>query len=249
MELNWSTFLFEIVNFLILVWILKRFLYHPILEAIARRREAIEEQMAKADRLRSESQELKQRYENRLSDWEKERQKAMDKLMHELEDTRHLQLENLKSELAREEEKIQVVRSRQEKQFVREVEQRALQQSAQFASKLLGQATGKELEDQLLEVLLENLAAFPDDQLSMFSEKWGETPESIQVSSAFPVADDKRQLLEYALHGITGLTIPLRYDEDPSLLAGFNITIGAWVLQLSVRDELQGFLEVVQLES
>ncbi len=38
MELNWSTLLLEIVNFLVLVWILKRFLYRPVLQVIEERR-------------------------------------------------------------------------------------------------------------------------------------------------------------------------------------------------------------------
>ena len=37
MQLNWSTFVLEIINFLILVWVLKRFLYKPVLAAIAQR--------------------------------------------------------------------------------------------------------------------------------------------------------------------------------------------------------------------
>ena len=42
MELSWSTFFLEIINFLVLVWILKRFLYKPVMDVIARRREGIE---------------------------------------------------------------------------------------------------------------------------------------------------------------------------------------------------------------
>lgn len=106
MELNWSTFLLEIFNFLILVWILKRFLYQPILDAIARRRTAIEDQLEKSEQLHAEANILKERYENRLTDWDKERQKAMEKLMLELEENRRQQLEALKEELAEEEEKI-----------------------------------------------------------------------------------------------------------------------------------------------
>ena len=37
MELNWTTFALEAVNFMVLVWILKRFLYKPVLAAIAQR--------------------------------------------------------------------------------------------------------------------------------------------------------------------------------------------------------------------
>ncbi len=46
----------------------------------------------------------------------------------------------------------------------------------------------------------------------------------------------------------TGLSAPVHYEQDAKLLAGLNITIGAWVLQLNVRDELRGFLEFAHVE-
>ncbi len=46
----------------------------------------------------------------------------------------------------------------------------------------------------------------------------------------------------------TGLSAPVFYEQDAKLLAGLNITIGAWVLQLNVRDELQGFMEFAHVE-
>jgi len=241
LELNWSTFLLEIFNFLVLVWILKRFLYQPVLDVISRRRAAIENQLAEAEQHHVDADALKEQYEHRLADWEQERQKAMDKLLHEIEENRLQQLENLKTELAQEEEKNRVARSRQDKQVIREIEQRALQQGAEFASRLLAEAAGPELENRLFDLLLDDLSVMSADQISVLANKWGESPERILVTSAYPLADDKRHQLEDTLSRVTGLTVPVHYEQDAELLAGLNITIGAWVLQLNVRDELQGF--------
>ena len=52
MELNWSTFILEIINFLVLIWILKRFLYKPVLDVIARRRAGIEKTLSDAREMR-----------------------------------------------------------------------------------------------------------------------------------------------------------------------------------------------------
>ncbi len=249
MELNWSTFLLEVFNFLVLVWILKRFLYQPVMNVITRRRATIKNQLAEAKQLHADSDALKEQYEHRLTDWEQERQKAMDKLMHELEEKRLHQLDNLKAELAQEEEKNRVARSRQDKQLMREIELRALQQGAEFASRLLADASGSELENRLFDLLLDGLNAMPTDQTSALSNKWGESPERILVFSAYPLADDKKGQLEETLSRVTGLSAPVFYEQDAKLLAGLNITIGAWVLQLNVRDELQGFTEFAHVES
>ena len=248
MELNWSTFLLEIFNFLVLVWILKRFLYQPVLDVIIRRRATIEKQLTEARQLHADSDTLKEQYENRLSDWEQERQKAMDKLLHEIEENRLQQLENLNTELAQQEEKNHVAKSRQDKQLIREIEQRALQQAAEFACRLLAEAAGPELEQRLFDLLLDGLKLMSADQISELGHKWGESPERILVTSAYPLADDQRHRLEDTLSRVTGLSAPVSYEQDVKLLAGLNITIGAWALQLNVRDELQGFTEFAHVE-
>ena len=248
MELNWSTFLLEILNFLVLVWILKRFLYQPVLGVISRRRAAIKNQLAEAEQHHVDAAALKDQYEHRLADWEQERQKAMDKLLHEIEEKRQHQLDNLKAELAQEEEKNRVARTRQDKQAIGEIEQRALQLGAEFASRLLSEAAGPELENRLFDLLLDGLTTMSADQISALTNKWGESPEHTLVTSAYPLADDKRHRLEDTLSKVTGLTVPVHYEQDTELLAGLNITIGAWILQLNVRDELQGFMEFAHVE-
>ena len=69
MEFDWTTFALEIINFLILVWILKRFLYRPVLDVIARRRAGVEKTLADAKRIEAEAGELKQRCECELAQW------------------------------------------------------------------------------------------------------------------------------------------------------------------------------------
>ena len=69
MEFSLSTFVLELINFLVLVWILKRFLYRPVLDIIARRREQIDATMAEAKRIEDNAQALKQKYDERLDNY------------------------------------------------------------------------------------------------------------------------------------------------------------------------------------
>jgi F-type H+-transporting ATPase subunit b len=242
-ELSWSTFLLEIINFLVLVWILKRFLYKPVLNVIAQRRAGIESQLAEARHLHEDADTLKTEYENRLTDWDSERQQARDSLAQELNEERVRQLEMLQTALTEEREKTQVAESRRRAEEAREVEQRALQLSAQFATRLLAQTAGPELERRLVELLLDGLSGLTTEQISELKTQWGEPPEAIMVASAYPLPEDQQQRLEKTLNGVTGLAVPVRYAQDPELLAGLHITIGAWALHANIRDELKGFAE------
>ena len=52
MELDWTTFILELVNFVVLVWILNRFLYRPVMNVIDQRKAAIQRTLAEAETTR-----------------------------------------------------------------------------------------------------------------------------------------------------------------------------------------------------
>jgi len=181
--------------------------------------------------------------EGRLADWDQERQHLRDTLAQDLDAERARQMETLQAALAQEQEKARVAESRRRAEAVRETEHHALQQGAQFATRLLAQAAGPELEARLVELLLDGLSALSRDQITALRTQWGEPPEAILVASVFPLPADRQQHLEKALREVTGLAIPVAYEQDPKLVAGLRITIGAWVLHANLRNELNGFAE------
>lgn len=244
MELSWSTFILEIINFLVLLWILKRFLYQPVLDVIARRRKAIEAELEKAETMQQEAESLKAQYDGRVAEWETERRKSREQLSAELDQVRAQRLAELQTSLEEAREKARAADRRAQADHERAVEQQALRQAAAFSGRLLGQAAGPELEARLLELLIEELQTLSPEQRARLHEQWGEAPASIEVSSAFDIDGAQRDRLQAALQELAGPGIPVDFRQDPELMAGLRIVIGAWVLAANVRDELQGFAEI-----
>jgi F-type H+-transporting ATPase subunit b len=241
LELNWSTFVLEIINFLILVWILKRFFYQPVLDVIARRRAGIEKTRADAQQLRDEAQALRTHYENRLTEWDKERRAAREQLAKEIEAERAQRLQTLSGELAQERDRSAIVEQRRLDNLQRQLEQTALTQGAQFATRLLSLAPGPQLQEKLLELLLQQLDTLPAARLEDLRSAVGAASASIRVTSAFTLDKPARGRLEEVLRACLGARLPFQYQEDPELLAGVRITVGAWVLHANLKDELAGF--------
>jgi F-type H+-transporting ATPase subunit b len=241
MELSWSTFALEIVNFLVLVWILKRFLYKPVLAVITRRRAGIESVLAEAEEKQRAAQTLKEQYEGRLTAWDQERARARETLADELEQERAQKLAALKDELEQQREKARVAEAQRQADAQRNMEVIALAQGAQFASRLLEQAAGPELQNRLIELLISELGQLPQERLEALRNSRTTAPDTIVVTTAFPIQDQQKQRLEQALAAVPKLDVPYRFEVDEGLVAGVNITVGAWVLAASLRDELQGF--------
>jgi F-type H+-transporting ATPase subunit b len=244
LELNWSTFLLEIINFLVLVWILKRFFYQPLLDVIARRRASVEQTLNDAKARQADAETLKARYENRLSDWEQERRDALASLERDIETERTKRLAALQAELADEREKARIAEQRSQETARLHAEQTALAQGSRFATRLLSLAAGPELEQRLATLLLDDLAGLPAagrDALRVAADR---ATDGIVVTSAWPLDEATRRALEEALGTALSASAPVRYEQDPALLAGLRVTLGSRVLRANLQDELQIFSEL-----
>ena len=243
MELNWSTFLLEILNFLVLVWILKHFLYRPVLDVINRRRAAIDQTLAEATQQRTDAETLRQQYENRMAEWNQTQRQEHDRFEHELEQERERRLAELKTALQQERERAQVTEERRLSDTRTRLEQTALEQAADFASRLLTESAGPELEARLIELLLAELGDLPEERIKELRNGYGKNPDPITVTSAHPLAEPERQRLTAALNVLTDTEVRPEFRQDPDLIAGLRITIGAWVLDANLQAELRGFAE------
>ncbi len=249
MQIDWSTIILEIVNFLVLVWILKRFLYQPVLDIIAKRKAGIEETVAKAEATQHEAEALKQQYEGRVGEWEQERGVSREALQHELEAERKRRFEALQTELQAAREKARVADERRLMEARRHSEQQAVTQGARFAGKLLGRLSGPDLDTRLNALLLEELANLPDERVAALRQQATASQNDAEVLSARVLDDKTRRQIESVLHTLFDRSITCRYHEDPALIAGLRITLGPWVLRANLQDELQGFAELTHESS
>lgn len=243
MELDWTTFSLELINFLILLWLLKRVLYKPVLNAIAQRKADVQATVAGAERLRGEAQTLKAQYEHRLADWEHEKERARAGMLQDVAAERTRLLAEVRSSLDQEREKVRVLDEGRLEERARHVEEAAFAQAGQFAAALLSRFAGSELDARLVGLVLEDLPALSEEQRRAIRAGCSETVVPVQVTSARPLAQTQRYALTEALQKLLGRTVSCEWGQDALLLAGVRISVGPWVLRANLQDELRFFTE------
>jgi F-type H+-transporting ATPase subunit b len=239
MELDWTTFILEIVNFLVLVWILKHFLYRPVLGVIARRRAQIEESLNEARDSREQALALKDQFEGRLAGWETEKEAAHAALMEEIAAERQRLTVAVAKAMDEEREKRKAVVERQQQDWLHSAAEQGVAQGQAFAARLLERLAGPELEAGLFGLLLQELAQLPEQQRKALAAASPE--EKLRVLSAYPLAAAQRAELTAALKDLLGRELPAEFGEQTDLVAGFLITVGPWVMHANLRDELRFF--------
>jgi F-type H+-transporting ATPase subunit b len=242
-QLDWWTLLLEVVNFLVLVWILKRFLYKPVLDVIARRKAAIHRTRSDAEAEKTEARQLEEKFRNRLDEWEREKAGLRRDLNSELLAQRERLTAELQRALEQEREKQTVLAQRHIADLEAQAEAKGARQGLQFTARLLDRIAGPELESKMVSVALEDLPGLPDERKEALRAACHGFPQTIRVASAFPLVAAQREAIAEAIRSATGQQVAPEFHEDPSLLAGVRVNVGPWTLRANLQDELAFFGE------
>lgn len=245
MEFNWITFLLEIINFLVLVWLLKRFFYHPVLKVIEERQKNIKDSLLEVSQARQEVDQLKQQYANRLNDWEVERENKLQDLQQELTQEYDKRLSLIEQELSKHREKVEFRLKQQAESLQQEAEEQAINNAASFAKQLLVDLAGPELNQSLLQRLVKDFEKLPEEKLRQLRHSWQSLKEPVMVVSAYELTYDHRNKLESLVQKLLGdVSVGWTYEVNKELVAGLRMQIGPWTLRANLLDEFEFFRDI-----
>ena len=239
MEFDWTSFALEVLNFLVLVWLLKRFFYRPVLAVIEKRQTATAKTIADAESVRREAEGLKGEYQTRLAGVDKDRAEARAGLDEEIAAERTRRLAAVEVEVDANRQRRQMLEAREASVREAALEREALTVAARFASRFLDRLAGPELEAKLVALALSELDALAPDRLDALHDP----TVSIKVVSAYPLDAAQRTAFTQSLGRLAGRALAPEFTEDAMLKAGVCIMAGAWVLMANLRDELSFFSE------
>src|SRR5581483_10794738 len=189
MALDWPTFLLQIANVLVLIWLLKRFLYQPVLKVIEARQAAIDGAVAEARDKETAAETLAAQYESRLKVWEQEREKARAGLRRSLDEERT---------------RARAVEEKAQREQAQRAEAAALDQAGTFLSRLLQRLAGPELEAKLVAVALEDLAALDGESRTALRTALRDGGGQVNVATAYALPENLRAALREALAPLLG---------------------------------------------
>lgn len=241
MDFNLTTFTLEVLNFLILIWLLKRFFYQPILTVIEARRAETAQMIADAQTVQLKAEAMKSEYAAHLAQMDKEYATVKTRIDEEIAIERTRRLSALEADIATERKRRETLDARERSELQRALERQALQLAARFATRLLDRMAGPELNARLADLALSELGSLTDDQQEALRSALRDIGSSIQVLSAYPLDAQQRTAFTQALSRLADRIVVPEYSEEANLKAGVCIMAGSWVLMANLRDELNFF--------
>lgn len=254
MELDATTFVLEVVNFLVLVWLLRRFLYAPVQAALAARADAQARRnaaLAARERELAEAGEALARERARIDEG---RAAAEQALAAQIAAERQRRLAALAQELEAERTKA-LARAERDAAQRTEQDERALRaRAAGFVADYLRRLAGPALETAVIELFLADLAAQAEAARAALGQACagavGGRPAAlaVEVATAFPVAPALRARVEAALAALVGASADpaappwqVQWRLDPALQAGIRVHLPGHQLEASLARGVDAY--------
>ncbi len=244
MQVDWLTVIAQIVNFLILAALLRRFLYRPIVATMAARQNHIDKQLQEARHLKAQAERLIATYRQRMEALEDERQRLIEQARQEAETERQALLEKARIEVEEKRRQWQEDLAREQAELLRDLKTLVAEQLVELGRRAFRDLADRRLEECIVETFLDRLAALPEEQRRLLTQ--ARDPMWI-VATALPLADRLRQRIESRLKQLNPRA-GIRFEQRAELILGIALEADGrqWQWNLSAYlDELEDHLRRV----
>jgi F-type H+-transporting ATPase subunit b len=236
--LDWFTVGAQVVNFLILVWLMKRFLYKPILRAIDEREKRIARELADADTKRAEAEKAQEEFQRKNEEFDRQRGAMMNEANEQVQAERRRLMEEARAAAdtltARREETIRT----EAQNLNRAISRRTQEEVFAIARKALIDLATTSLEERLSEVFTRRLRELASPTKELLAEAIRTASIPAVVRSAFELPVEQRAAIQHTLNETFAAEIPLAFETSPELVSGIELITNGQKLAWSIADYL-----------
>ncbi|QQE63675.1 ATP synthase F0 subcomplex subunit B [Leptolyngbya sp. BL0902] len=224
MLINGFTVFAQILNFLILVALLRWVLYKPILRVMGQRQQQIQERWQGAERLQTEAQQTLADYQRQQQDWEAQRQAQLAAMRSEVEQERQRQMAQLRQEADQQRASWQADLHQAQAALAHQLGQQVMQQTLTMARQAMTDLANADLERQMVAVFCDHLRRLPADQHHTLVQALA--PDlPIAIRSSFSLSPDLQQHIINALGSTFGTTPAVEFSTTSDLICGLELRL------------------------
>jgi len=238
MLIDWFTVGAQALNFLLLVWLLKRFLYQPILDAISAREQRTALQLADAAAKQAAAIKERDEFNRKNAQFDSERAALFGKLTEEVKAEHQRLLEEARKDAEGLRSRLQDALRTEQQALGGEIARRTCEQVFAIARQALADLASTSLEDAMARTFIERLRALDQAERKLLAAAVASAPAAVLVRSAFDLPALQRTGIEQAIAEICGAPAQLSYETVPGLVTGVELSANGRKLAWSVADYL-----------
>lgn len=236
MLIDWFTVGAQVLNFLILVWLLKRFLYKPILDAIDSRERIIAKKLADAEETKVQACSERDNYLYKNKAFEQQRDALMQEAIDEASNEKH----RLYTEARQEADDMRKARLntllQEQKNINADINRITREEIFLIVRKVLKDLSGTDIEARMSEVFIERLSALDQSTRNSLNESLRDAKNQVIVRSAFELSMPQRAAIKAVLDKVLSSQLQIRFETADEIVSGIEIIIHGQKIAWSIAD-------------
>jgi len=242
-NVNWSTLLLQIFNFVVMAVILTRFFFKPVMRILDERSKKVTSALDQAEQREKEATEMYAEYQKKLAEMQEQMRALRQQAENELEETRRRVLEETRDELRH-------MRDRTEKE-IEDARQQAIYQhrlelgrlTTTLAARMMREAGGEAFQRTVLDEFLARLSTMSAEVYQDALRATEAETLYVDITSAVELNGDGSSRIEERVRQMADRPVEISYQVDPALVAGVTVRFGDLLIDGSIAGQLQNLNE------
>ncbi|WP_298715997.1 F0F1 ATP synthase subunit delta [uncultured Oceanisphaera sp.] len=238
MLINWFTVGAQVLNFLILVWLMKRFLYQPILNAIDAREKRIAAELADAAKQQAGARRERDEFRHKNREFEQQRADRMERVVADATAERRRLFEEARQAADAQSAQRQQALQREQHSLNATLIRHTREEVFAIARKALTELAGISLEQRMAEVLVQRLQALGPQERAQLGQALASVSVPVRVCSAFTLPQAQQREIQAALSEVFSADIQPTFETDPQLVSGIELCADGCKVAWSIDEYL-----------
>lgn len=240
MSIDWLTVVAQIVNFLVLVWLLKKFLYRPVLDGITQREAEIKKRIDNANTAKQQADNAEQEYRQAKAQCLAEQENLLDTALAQTQEQREAILTSAQEQMLQERQHWQESLQQEKNHFLQQLQQSAVADLLKASQKMVQDLADERLENAIARQLVARITPQLDElRNSTLGYKEGE------ITSSLPLSEESKTLLQEQIQQLLP-TVQLRFSDKAEHDLGISLNIGGVQVLWTIDSYVQELKDLLQ---
>lgn len=243
MGIDWWTLLAQIVNLLVLIWLLKKFLYHPMLKIIEQRQSLIAIEIQQAKDATKEAEAQLEMYQKKVADFDSKRNALFQEAMQEANSFKEKLTGESKQAIQMSKKNWQLELSQEKQSFDEGLQNAIIANFKVFANDALHDMADESLIERIISKFYEQMEKMPLSDRKKFAISVTETKKIIFETDEVLDKKTKDALKAYILKwcGVKDNAVKFEYKQNHSLICGLSVKAGEQMIAWNLAAYLDEF--------
>jgi F-type H+-transporting ATPase subunit b len=243
MHIDWFVLFCQIFNFLLLVYLLKRFLYGRIIKAMDDREAKIAARFAEAEELKVKATEAAELYDRRNQLLEEKSGQMLNEASVAAEAKRKELMEKVRTDVELIKVRWQDMLASEQEAFFQDLRQRAARQIYATARRALTDLADANLEERIIDEFIRRIQELDKEKSVQMRKAISGVGNKVIVQSAFDIPSQTQGRIEQALKKQITNGFTIRYDTEPEIVSGVELRVNGHKIAWSLNEYLETLVE------